>query len=119
MKSYNDLIVWKKSVELSAEIYKIVKLLPKCETYCLSDQMRRAAISVPSNIAEGQARKNTKEFIQFLRISKGSVAELETQMYVGCQISYFSEQQVENAFKLCAEVNKMLSTIITRLENKQ
>ena len=75
MGSYRDLIVWQKTMELTAEVYRVVKLLPKEEIYVLSDQMRRAAISIPSNIAEGQARNSRKEFLQFLAIAKGSNAE--------------------------------------------
>ena len=80
IKSYKDMIVWQKAMELAIEIYKLVKLLPKEETYALSDQMRRAAVSIPSNIAEGQSRSGTKEFVQFLSIAKGSNAELFTQL---------------------------------------
>ena len=75
IKSYKDMIVWQKSMELAIEIYRLVKLLPKEETYALSDQMRRAVVSIPSNIAEGQSRGGTKEFVQFLNIAKGSNAE--------------------------------------------
>ena len=81
-KHYRDLIVWQKSMELVDEIYRLTNLLPKEELYCLSDQMRRAAISIPSNIAEGHGRQTSKEFRQFLSISKGSVCELETQLEI-------------------------------------
>jgi len=78
--SYRGLLVWQKSLDLTAAIYKLVKKLPKEELYALSDQMRRAVISIPSNIAEGQDRNTKKEFIQFLHVSRGSKAELETQL---------------------------------------
>ena len=78
LRCFQDLIVWQESMQLAKEIYKLVKLLPSEEQYALSDQMRRAAVSIPSNIAEGQARNSTKEFIQFLYIAKGSNAELLT-----------------------------------------
>ena len=78
--SYRDLVVWQKSMELTEEIYRLVKTLPREETYGLSDQMRRAAVSVPSNIAEGHGRNSEKEFIRFLCMAKGSVFELETQI---------------------------------------
>ena len=83
MNSYQDLEVWKKSIDFVEQIYRLVKQLPKEETYALSDQMRRAAVSIPSNIAEGANRKTTKEYIQFLYIALGSTAELETQLIIG------------------------------------
>ena len=75
-QSYKELLVWQKSMELMIEVYGLVKLLPKYETYGLSDQMRRASVSIPSNISEGQVRNSTKEFINFLSIARGSNAEL-------------------------------------------
>ena len=78
--SYRDLVVWQKSMELTEEIYRLVKTLPREETYGLSDQMRRAVVAVPSNIAEGHGRNSEKEFIRFLCMAKGSVFELETQI---------------------------------------
>ena len=83
VNSYQDLEVWKKSIDFVEQIYRLVKQLPKEETYALSDQMRRAAVSIPSNIAEGANRKTTKEYIQFLYIALGSTAELETQLIIG------------------------------------
>ena len=81
-KGYKQLIVWQKAMDLTVQIYRLVKLLPKEELYALSDQMRRAAVSIPSNIAEGQSRYSNKEFIQFLNIAKGSNAELFTQLLI-------------------------------------
>lgn len=82
LKSYKELIVWQKSINLVEEIYFLTSKFPKDETYALSIQMRRAAVSIPSNIAEGQRRKDLPEFLQFLRISDGSSAELETQLII-------------------------------------
>ena len=79
VQSFQDLIIWQKAMDLVIEVYNLVKELPKEEQYALSDQMRRAAVSIPSNIAEGQSRNSTKEFIQFLSVAKGSNAELQTQ----------------------------------------
>lgn len=80
IQSYSELTVWQKSMDMVCVIYSIVKKLPKEELFALSDQIRRAAVSIPSNIAEGQARNSTKEFIQFITIANGSKAELETQL---------------------------------------
>ena len=79
---YKELMAWQKSMELVKEVYYLVKKLPKEETYSLSDQMRRAAVSIPSNIAEGFERNTTKDYIKFLSIAKASRAEVETQLYI-------------------------------------
>ena len=114
-KSYKDLLVWQKSMALVVEIYRVAKLLPKEELYALSDQMRRAAVSIPSNIAEGQARASQKEFVQFLSIAKGSNAELHTQCLICEKLHYVSEKEIELALSLSSEVGKMLCTLITNL----
>ena len=88
IQSYRDLVVWQKSVELSVEIYKITSKFPKDELYGLVSQMRRSAVSIPSNIAEGKNRGTRKDFAQFLRISYGSGAELETQLEIAHQLQY-------------------------------
>ena len=80
ISNYKELDVWKKSMEVAIKVYKLVKFLPSEEKFCLSDQMRRAVISIPSNIAEGNQRYSSREYKHFLTISKGSLAELETQL---------------------------------------
>ena len=111
VKSYKDLIVWQKAMDLVGEVYKLVKFLPREETYALSDQMRRAVVSIPSNIAEGQERNSSKEFAQFLSIARGSKAELETQLCICVRLGYLTEDQIRIAGDLCAEVGKMLNAI--------
>ena len=118
INSYKDLDVWKKSMDLVVEIYSLMKLLPKTETYALCDQMKRASVSIPSNIAEGQARKSTKEFINFLSISRGSVAELETQLVLCIRLGFLTEQQVEKALQYCYDIGIMLSVLMNRLVKK-
>ena len=118
VNSYEDLIVWQKSMDLTEEICRLVKLLPREETYALSDQMRRAVVSIPSNIAEGQGRNSTRDFINFLSISRGSLTELKTQLQICRRLKYFSESESEPAFNLCAEVYKMLNTLISKLKQK-
>ena len=88
MKSHRDLDVWKQSIGLVREIYMVTKMFPLEERYCLTNQMRRAAVSVPSNIAEGAARDSLKEFKRFLAISRGSLAELETQLLIAADLGY-------------------------------
>ena len=114
-KSYKDFVVWQKSMDLAEEIYKLVKLLPKTETYALSDQMRRAVISIPSNIAEGQGRNSTKEFIKFLAIARDSQCELETQLQLCNKIGYLQEDETKTALSLCEEISKMLNSLVKKL----
>ena len=93
MSDYKKLLVWQKAIELAIEIYKVTKSLPEDEKFGLSSQMRRAVISIPSNIAEGQSRHSKKEFIHFLRIAQGSNSELETQLILCENLSYLSARQ--------------------------
>ena len=107
--SYKDLIVWQKAMDLVDEVYRLVRLLPKEEMFALSDQLRRSAISVPSNIAEGHGRHSRREFTQFLSIARGSVFELETQLTIGIRQTYFTEVQAQTALGLCQEIGKILT----------
>ncbi|MBR5913795.1 MAG: four helix bundle protein [Selenomonadaceae bacterium] len=118
IRSYKDLTVWQKSMDLTVEVYQLVKLLPKEETYALADQMRRAVVSIPSNIAEGQERNSTRDFLRFLSIARGSQAELETQLQICERLNYISAEKLQIAFGLCDEVNKMLNVFISKLKNK-
>ena len=113
--NYQDLIVWQKSMDLTVEIYRLVKKLPKEELYSLSDQMRRAAVSIPSNIAEGQERNTTKEFIWYLGIAQGSRAELETQLQICLKVGYLLETDITDAMSLLKEIAKMLNTLKKKL----
>ena len=115
VKSYQELIVWQKAMEAAQLIYALVKKLPKEELFCLSDQMRRASVSIPSNIAEGQARNSTKEFVQFLAIAKGSKAELETQLLLCVKVGYLADTDILEAMLLLQEVGKMLGALIKTL----
>lgn len=112
---YTDLNVWNKSVDLAVKIYSLVKKLPPEEKYDMSSQMRRAAISIPSNIAEGYGRSTTKEYVHFLAISRGSLFELETQLRVCIKIGYIDENDTKEIFALSEEINRILSSMITKL----
>ena len=114
MKNYKELVVWQKAMLVTEEAYRLVKHLPKEELYALSDQMRRAAVSIPSNIAEGQARNSTKEFVNFLSIARGSTAELETQVMLCVRLNYLQQAQVEQILSLCDEMGRMLTAMIVR-----
>lgn len=110
-KNYKDLKVWNKSMAMVKMLYLLVRKLPKEESYALSDQMRRAAVSIPSNIAEGQGRHTQKEFNQFLSMAKGSVFELETQLIICVQINYLTEEDIQPILSLLSEIGKMLNAL--------
>ncbi len=113
---YKELVVWQKAMELVKEIYLLVKKLPKEETYGLSDQMRRAVVSIPSNIAEGYGRKSKIEYIRFLDIARGSQYELDTQIQICIMLEFLNEKDTEKAVKLISEVGKMLNVLIHKLQ---
>ena len=117
VSSYRELIVWQKAMDLVVETYHAVKRLPKEEMYALSDQMRRTAVSIPSNIAEGQSRNSTKEFASFLTIARRSAAELHTQYQICIRLQYITEAEAEKALQLLEEVGKMLKTLIQKLSD--
>ncbi|MBO7067062.1 MAG: four helix bundle protein [Bacteroidaceae bacterium] len=120
MKSsdYKQLKVWQKAMDLTIEIYNLVKLLPKEETYALSDQMRRAVVSIPSNIAEGQGRNSDKEFINFLSVARGSLWELETQIEICGRLGYIDENKKAITYLMTTEVSKMLNALSNSLTTK-
>ena len=118
VRSYKELIVWQKSMDLTIMVYKAVKQLPKEDIFSLSDQIRRAAISIPSNIAEGQQRLSGKEFIHFLSIAKGSLAELETQLMICERLNYMTSAQTKPIMDLCIEISKMLNSLLKQLQNR-
>ena len=115
IKDYRDLEVWKKSMDLAEIVYGLMAFLPKEEKYALCDQMRRAVISVPSNIAEGNGRMSIKEYVRFLGIARGSKSELETQLLLCVRLKYLSTAQIEPAMLLSDEIGKMLNSLINSL----
>jgi four helix bundle protein len=117
MKNYKDLKVWQKSYQLSLVIYKTTKGFPKEERYSLTSQIRRAAVSVPSNIAEGYGRKTTPDYIRSLYIAYGSHCELDTQILLAGEIGYITPVQLKNIQIDIAEVERMLKALIKSLEN--
>ena len=108
MNSYKDLIVWNKSLELVKEIYYLTKQFPNEEKFCLVNQMRRAAVSITSNIAEGYARRSRKENAQFVNIAFGSAIEVETQIIISKKLNYLTLAQWSKADELLDEVVRML-----------
>ncbi|MDE5586545.1 MAG: four helix bundle protein [Muribaculaceae bacterium] len=114
---YKDLRVWQQSMDLVTEIYKLMYLLPMEERFGLSDQIRRAAVSIPSNIAEGQARGSNKEFRHFLSISRGSLAELETQLLLTVRLGFLQEQQVADILTRLKDIDKMIGSLMRYLKD--
>lgn len=115
VKSFRDLIVWQKSMQLTELCYQITGQLPKHELYGLGDQIRRSAVSIPSNIAEGSKRHNSREFYQFCGIAQGSSAELETQLLLAHSLH---KADISRVLVLLEEVQKMLSKICKQLKAK-
>ena len=113
--SYKDLIVWQKSIVLVREIYELTKTFPNEEKFGLVSQMRRAAVSVPSNIAEGQARRTTPDFVRFVSNAEGSLAELDTQLIIALQLGFCNEARSEKCFDLIEENKKMLNALRRKL----
>ena len=113
--SFQDLIVWQKAMDQAVLVYRLVKKLPKEELYALSDQMRRAAVSVPSNIAEGHSRNSKKEYVQFLSVAKGSNAELQTHFLLCERLGFVREPDLQAALSLSTEIVKMLNSLIKKL----
>lgn len=116
IKSYKDLIVWQKGVELVKEIFLLTKNFPPSEIYGITSQMRRAAVSIPSNIAEGSGRRNRGEWRQFYSIAYGSALELETQLIISRDLAFAPKDRFDKCFGLIDEISKMIRTIIKNLD---
>ncbi|NLL15311.1 MAG: four helix bundle protein [Fibrobacter sp.] len=108
LKTYRELTVWQKSIDLTVKVYKLTRFFPAEEKFGIISQMRRAASSIPANIAEGQARNTKGEFLQFLGIARGSVAELETFVTLSEKLEFLNQKDSEILFHDLEEINKML-----------
>ena len=113
--SYRDLIAWQKAIDLVTEVYRCTKGFPKDEIYGLTSQLRRAAVSVPSNIAEGQGRLSTGEFRQFLGNARGSLHELQTQLVIAKNLRYLNDASVEELMGHSVEVDRVLNGLLSAL----
>jgi S23 ribosomal protein. len=118
MATHKELIVWQKGIQLVKEVYQLTQSYPKEEVFGLTSQIRRCAVSIPSNIAEGSARQSDKELIQFLHIALGSAAELETQLIISKELSYLTDENFNTINSLTNEVLKLLSALLNRIKNK-
>jgi len=113
--SYKDLVVWQKALDLVEMVYEVTGRFPREELYGLTNQLRRAAVSVPSNIAEGHSRQSTAEFRNFLSIASGSLAEIETQLLIAKRLNYIESGTLQKLLKTHAEISKMTSALKNKL----
>jgi four helix bundle protein len=118
LKNFKELKVWQKSYDLCLKVYKMTGALPRDEVYGLRSQIRRSAVSVPSNIAEGYGRKTTLDYIRYLYIAYGSNCELETQLLLSSDLDYVKNGEMEGIQEELGEVERMLKALIKSLENK-
>jgi len=117
VQSYRDLVAWHKAMELVTEIYRVTKQFPKEELFGLMSQLRRAAVSIPSNIAEGKGRLSKGEFRQFLGNARGSLAEVETQIVIAQNLSYLDETETNKLLAMVEEVGKVLNGLLSAVKN--
>ena len=108
-QGYRDLLVWRKAMELVTKIYQVTECFPKSEMYGLSSQLRRAVVSVPSNIAEGQGRDSSREFVHHLSFAYGSLMETETQLQIAVNLGFIQQMEVNHLFNNTAEIGRMLN----------
>ena len=118
VQSYRELEVWKVAMDLAAECYRVTKTLPKDELFGMTSQIRRSAASIPANIAEGQGRQHTKEFLNHLSIARGSLKELETHLLLCQRVGLLKEADLPALMRLCDRISQMLSRLRQSLERK-
>ncbi|MCY3992924.1 MAG: four helix bundle protein [Caldilineaceae bacterium] len=118
IRSYRELKIWQRSMDLTVQTYELTRRFPSEEKYGLSSQMRRAAASVPANIAEGQARRSKKEFLQMLSIARGSLAELETFVTLSERLDLIRRETSNSLLEDCAEINRMMNGLMRSLANR-
>jgi four helix bundle protein len=114
-RSYKDLVAWQRAMEMVTKIYRATASFPKEEHFGLTSQLRRAAVSIPSNIAEGQGRLSHKDFRHFLGQARGSLMEVETQLQIARNLAYLNDSEAEALLEACAEVGRILNGLITSM----
>ena len=115
IQTYRDLIVWQKSMKLVTSVYELTKQFPATELYGLASQIQRAAVSIPSNIAEGYGRKSNQDFARFLQIAKGSLFELQTQLEIANNLNYLNQDQLSLFGQSTLEIEKMPGSLISKI----
>ncbi|HEV8356950.1 MAG TPA: four helix bundle protein [Gemmatimonadales bacterium] len=119
VRSFRDLIVWQRGMDLAVEVYRLTDRLPRSEQFGLRVQARRAASSIPTNIAEGVGRGTTREYLRSLAIANGSLKELETQLTLGVRLQFYESDDAREAFRLAEEVSKMLGALMRTLRKRE
>ncbi len=117
VNNYKDLIVWQKAILLVKSVYEISSSFPDSEKFGLVQQVRRTAVSIPSNIAEGWGRKSTGSFSQFLKIAKGSLCEVETQLIIAVELNFIKEEKIKEVNNLSEEISRMIRSLVDTLES--
>jgi four helix bundle protein len=118
VNSYRDLLAWQLAMQLTESIYKITVTFPNKETYALANQLQRAAVSIPSNIAEGHARSSTKDYLRFISIAMGSLAEVETQLELSARLDYIDQPKLGELLAIEDELGRMLQGLRKSLQSK-
>jgi four helix bundle protein len=119
VRSYRDLAVWQRAMEVAVDCYRATQRFPKHETYGLTAQLHRAAVSVAANIAEGRSRQHTKEFLYHLSVAYGSLAELETHVEIARRLAYLPPEEADRLLQDCALVGRMINGLLNSLHNKR
>ncbi len=120
IKSYKDLLIWQKGIDIVTDLYQLVENFPKEELYALSSQLKRAAVSIPSNIAEGYGRNSTQSYMHFVSISRGSLFELETQLLVARKLKFIKNETLfSNIMNQITEETKIINSFINKLESSK
>ena len=119
IRDYRDLIAWQKAIDLVEKAYRTAKRFPREELYGLTSQLHRAAVSVAANIAEGQGRQSTRDFLHFLAIAHGSLKELETHVFIAERLEYVNKKEQSELIALCEEVGRLISGLRNSLKKKQ
>lgn len=118
-KNFKDLIAWQKAMDLVEMVYRLTKSLPPDELYGLTSQLRRAVISIPSNIAEGQGRSSGKDFVRFLTIAYGSLREVATQLLIAVRLKYIAQADFQPVQELCDETGRILNGLMSKLRKEE
>ena len=120
IKSYRDLLIWQKGIEIVVLTYKLVSSFPKDELYALSSQIKRSSVSIPSNISEGYWRQSTQSYIQFIKIARGSLCELETQLLIAKKLDFISDEKLFSELtNQIIEESKMINSFLNKLESSK
>ena len=118
IRSYRDLEVWQKAMDLVVECYRVAERFPKTETYGLTSQLQRAAVSIPANIAEGHGRSHTREYLHHISIAYGSLMEVETHLQIASRLSYLDNSSLQILLDKSAEIGRMLNGLMRKLSDR-